>query len=256
MAYAYWKHEIDFITRLFLDIPIAPCRIFSMGDYYSEKLSADRLRRCYELAPERIEQYFKAELDFALSFAQSKDEVLDLGCGYGRTLPATAARAGWVAGIDSSIANLRMAARKTQTLTNVHLACMDASSLGLADNSFNLVLCIQNGISAFHVDPRTLIRESLRVTKPGGTALFSTYSKNIWEARLRWFQLQAEAGLLGEINYEKTGDGEIVCKDGFTATTFTEQQFENLTDEIDAKVELNEIDQSSLFCIIRKKGRG
>ena len=82
-----------------------------------------------------------------------------------------------------------------------------------------------------------------------GTA-HSTYSEKIWPERLLWFELQAKAGLLGEIDYDKTGDGEIVCQDGFTATTITEDQFIELTDSLDAELFITEVDRSSLFCII------
>jgi hypothetical protein len=35
-------------------------------DYYAERLAAEKLRRCYEIAPPRVRQYLRAELDFAL----------------------------------------------------------------------------------------------------------------------------------------------------------------------------------------------
>ena len=38
--------------------------------------------------------------------------------------------------------------------------------------------------------------------------------------RLGWFEAQASAGLVGAIDYERTGSGTIVCKGGFQAGTF------------------------------------
>ena len=37
-----------------------------MVDYYTEKLSAERLRKVYEVATPRIRQYLEAELNYAL----------------------------------------------------------------------------------------------------------------------------------------------------------------------------------------------
>ena len=54
---------------------------------------------------------------------------------------------------------------------------------------------------------------------PGGRALFSSYSPKFWEHRLSWFREQADKGLLGAIDEEKTRDGLIVCRDGFVART-------------------------------------
>ncbi len=67
---------------------------------------------------------------------------------------------------------------------------------------------------------------------------------------MKWFELQSQAGLLGEIDYEKTKEGIIVCKDGFTATTVGSQDFSRLTHDLIGDVQITEVDESSLFCEI------
>jgi hypothetical protein len=47
-------------------------------------LSGVRLQRCYKIAPPRVQQYLEAEVAFVLSHLHPGDEVLELGCGYGR----------------------------------------------------------------------------------------------------------------------------------------------------------------------------
>ena len=128
---------------------------------------------------------------------------------------------------------------------------MNAINLGFTDGCFDVVICIQNGISAFKVDQEDLILESLRVTQDGGTCLFSSYSDDFWEHRLEWFQLQASGGLIGEIDMEKTGNGRIVCKDGFQATTLRRKDFSELVSRIGFTATIAEVDGSSIFCEIR-----
>jgi 2-polyprenyl-6-hydroxyphenyl methylase/3-demethylubiquinone-9 3-methyltransferase len=147
---------------------------------------------------------------------------------------------------------LELATKFVEGISNVSLSQMNAANLSFREHTFDCVVCIQNGISAFHVDPRILISESMRVAKPESLILFSTYAANFWEERLRWFQLQSQAKLLGEIDYEKTRPGVIVCKDGFTATTLGPEEFSNLTKGIDANVRIVEVDESSLFCEIER----
>ncbi|MEW5702384.1 MAG: class I SAM-dependent methyltransferase [Candidatus Zixiibacteriota bacterium] len=221
-----------------------------MSDYYTDHLSAERLRRVYEIAPPRVRQYLEAEIDHVAGNIRPGDVVLELGCGYGRVVPRLAARAKAVIGIDTSLASLRMGQDLLRGIGNCHLACMNALHLGFADRTFDLVVCIQNGISAFHVDQRAVICEAVRVTRPAGLALFSSYSEKFWNDRLDWFERQSAAGLLGEIDHDKTRDGVIVCKDGFTATTVTPEYFRSLVDDLGAEVRIDEVDESSVFCAI------
>ncbi len=219
-----------------------------MTDYYSEKLSAERLKRVYEVAPPRTRQYLEAEVEFVLDNTVAGDMVLELGCGYGRVLRRLAEKAGAVFGIDSSYTSLAMG--REMFGGDYIFAAANAIALPFADASFDCVVCIQNGISAFRVDRRELIAEAVRVTRRDGRALFSSYSDNFWDDRLDWFQAQADEGLLGEIDYAKTGNGDIVCKDGFTATTVRPEDFRDLTEDIGLSATITEIDNSSLFCII------
>ena len=218
-----------------------------MDNYYSDKLSAERLRRCYELASPRVQQYLEAEIDYVRRKIRPGDGVLELGCGYGRIIPRLAAKSGLIVGIDTSYLSIMQGFNLIKNIDHCHFLVMNAVQLGFPDRTFDRVVCIQNGISAFHADPRILVREAVRVTKPGGSAIFSTYADQFWPHRLEWFKLQADAGLVGEIDYEKTGNGVIVCRDGFTATTIRPQEFKEYTEGIKAEIRIEEVDQSSVF---------
>ncbi|MCX8117488.1 MAG: methyltransferase domain-containing protein [Desulfobacterota bacterium] len=215
--------------------------------YYTTQLSGERLRQCYDIAPPRVKQYLEAEIEHVLSQIDSSHLVLELGCGYGRVLERLAQKARKVVGIDTSWASLRLARERLAQLSHCFLLQMDAACLGFADRSFDRVVCIQNGISAFKVDPKELLRESLRITRVGGRVLFSSYSEKFWKDRLEWFVRQAEAGLIGEIDWGLTRDGVIVCRDGFRATTYGPADFLALLPGPQREITLQEVDESSLF---------
>ncbi len=208
----------------------------------------------YDIAPPRVMRYLDAEIAFVLGHIKSDDRVLELGCGYGRVLARLAEKAALTVGIDTSHESLRLSrsilSRKSSI---VPIAEMDAADLAFTNDAFDVIVCIQNGISAFHVDQRRLIEEAMRVVAPGGMALFSSYAESFWEDRLRWFELQSRHGLLGEIDYDATGDGVIVCIDGFRATTVGPGRFHELTSGLEADVRLEEVDASSLFCLLARK---
>jgi 2-polyprenyl-6-hydroxyphenyl methylase/3-demethylubiquinone-9 3-methyltransferase len=218
--------------------------------YYTDKLSAFKLKRCYELAPPRIKQYLDAEIRYVLEKINPDDSVIELGCGYGRVLSALVQKTDHVIGIDTSLDSLLLAKGLIGPSQKCGLLRMDAAHLAFSDQMFDVVICIQNGLSAFHVDPKDIIKESIRVIKPKGIVLFSSYSEKIWNDRLHWFQLQSEAGFIGELDYTKTRNGVIVCKDGFTATTISKEQFRLLTKNFHVTTRIVEVDESSLFCEI------
>jgi ubiquinone/menaquinone biosynthesis C-methylase UbiE len=216
--------------------------------YYSEKLSGERLRECYENAPNRVKQYLDEEIRFVSDRIDPGSTVLELGCGYGRVALELAQAAGRVVGIDTSTESLDLARRLAGSLSNCEFLEMDALDLKFPDNEFDLTVCIQNGICAFGVDRQELVRESLRVTRPGGAVLFSSYSERFWKHRLEWFEVQAKLGLIGEIDYTATGAGVIACRDGFRAGTMTPPDFIKLCARTGIEPIITEVDGSSIFC--------
>lgn len=224
----------------------------SESTYYKEKLSASQLLRCYEIAPARIRQYLAAEIQFVVSNIQGRELVLELGCGYGRVMKEVSQSVGRIIGNDISKMSLELAKQHMKGSANYDVFLMDASHMSFRPCIFDAVYCIQNGISAFRVNIRNLLAESLRVTKEGGAILFSSYSPKIWEARLDWFKKQSNLGLIGEIDDEKTCEGTIVCKDDFKATTVTTDQFAELTSEFGLTATIEEVDESSIFCKVTR----
>lgn len=219
-----------------------------MTGYYTQKLTARRLKQVYDIAPLRIKRYLQAEADFVLNRIRPGDRVLDVGCGYGRVMGRWADKAGWVVGIDTAVESLSMGKDFLSTSANSRIVAMDAGTLGFKTDTFDMTACIQNGISAFKVDPAVLLSETVRVTRPGGRVLFSSYAADFWAERVNWFRLQAEHGLLGEIDEAATGGGIIVCKDGFRATTVGPEDFADLLTRFQLKGRVVEVDGSSVFC--------
>jgi 2-polyprenyl-6-hydroxyphenyl methylase/3-demethylubiquinone-9 3-methyltransferase len=221
-----------------------------MRDYYAARLSGERLRRCYEIATPRVRRYFEEEIRFVLDRLEPDDTVLELGCGYGRVALRLADVAGRVVGIDTSPESLVLARRLAGPRSRCEFLQMDGLEMTFADFEFDKVVCVQNGICSFGVDREMLVREALRVTRPGGPLFFSTYSERFWPERLHWFEAQAAAGLVGPIDHDKSGNGTIACKDGFRSGTMTPNAFRLLGQRLGLAVEVTEVDESSVFCEI------
>ena len=217
--------------------------------YYSRSLSGERLKLCYDLAPPAVQRYLEAEIQYVLQATKAGDRVLDLGCGYGRVAVRLARKEARVVGIDLSLESLHFA-RKAGSGVSLALAQMDAMALGFQPGTFDLVCCVQNGISAFHVDERALIQSAVSVTKAGGKVQFFSYADEFWEERLAWFRLQAAHGLVGEIDEARTREGAIVCRDGFTATTVNPKRFAELSAGCGTAVRIEQLESGSVICEI------
>lgn len=215
----------------------------SANGYYARSLSGERLRRCYALASPEVQDYLRGENERLLASAGEAGRVLELGCGYGRILSALAGSTGFVAGIDTALASLALA-----RVGGERVAAMNAARLGFAAGSFDLVACLQNGIAVFGVDRDELVGEAVRVLRPGGKVLLSSYSPAFWPHRLQWFERQSALGLVGPIDRDATRPGRIVCRDGFVSATVSADELASLA----SRFGLYEItdDGRSVFCEI------
>jgi 2-polyprenyl-6-hydroxyphenyl methylase/3-demethylubiquinone-9 3-methyltransferase len=180
------------------------------------------------------------------------DSVLELGCGYGRVAFRLREVAERIVGIDTAPESLALARRLAAGDSRCEFLCMDAIDLRFPDCSFDAVLCLQNGVCAFGVDQLRLLEEALRVTRPGGSVVLSSYSDRFWSDRLAWFEVQAAEGLVGRIDRVASTNGVIVCEDGFRAGRMSPDEFHALCRMIGLKPRVCEIDDSSVFCEIIK----
>jgi 2-polyprenyl-6-hydroxyphenyl methylase/3-demethylubiquinone-9 3-methyltransferase len=227
-----------------------------MGNYYADRLFGSKLQQVYDLVSPRIRQYLDAETSYVIENVQGASRVLELGCGYGRAMGEVAPHVARIVGNDISRGSLDLATSYLRRFRNCDLVRMDASRPAFREGTFDAVFCIQNGISAFGRNRHELVAEAVRVAREGGVVLFSSYSPRIWTDRLDWFRAQSEAGLLGEIDESQTRDGTIVCKDGFRSTTVEGIEFRALFAEVGLAATVCEVDGSSVFARVVKKGRG
>ena len=223
-----------------------------MSNYYAESLNSQKLFQVYDTALPRVRQYLEAEIDFVRQRLTGRERVLELGAGYGRIVRELAPCCARIVGMDISPDSVRLGEAYLKDCPNAEMVAMDVHRMQF-DQPFDVVLCLQNGLSAMRADGDT-VREILDILAPGGTAFFSTYSARFWNHRVAWFREQADKGLLGELDMEQTRDGVIVCKDGFRATTQTPEDYQAIGRGSGCSYEIAEVDGSSLFLILRKPG--
>lgn len=224
-----------------------------MSNYYAKNLHSGNLHQVYQTDIERVRQYLDEEIDFIRRELQGREKVLELGAGYGRVMKKLAPFAASITGIDISEDSVLFGKEYLKDNHNCRLIVMDAHKIRYV-SEFDVVLCLQNGLSAMKGQSVGFVQRCVKALTSGGKAYFSTYCPGFWEHRVAWFQEQADKGLLGEIDLDKTRNGKIVCKDGFVATTSSREELEEIARELGYPFCLKEVDDSSLFLIIQKTG--
>jgi len=111
------------------------------------------------------------------------DRVLDVACGTGVVALTAARRGARVSGLDLT-PELIAHARENAALMELEAQFVegDAESLPFADGSFDVVVS-QFG-HMFAPRPEVVVREMLRVLRPGGTIAFSTWPPELFVGRL------------------------------------------------------------------------
>ena len=218
-----------------------------MKDYYIDNLSGNHLHRVYSLADEPVKKYLQGEIDYCRERISPDDRVLELGCGYGRILKALVSETHITEGIDNAPGNIELANEYLHHDPGIHIHLMSVDNLEFANNSFDLVICAQNGLSAFGLDPIDVVREACRVTRRDGRLICCTYAESFWPSRLQWFCNQADAGLLGAIYEAETRDGVISCVDGFRSMSMTKEQFQDIASALNLEVDIVDLPSGSLI---------
>ncbi|OMH31675.1 class I SAM-dependent methyltransferase [Motiliproteus sp. MSK22-1] len=146
---------------------------FLRTDVWTQQVLERALKDVERLIPKRKESY---------------DVVVDVGCGYGRSLKKLHDRfcPNKLVGMDIDPEMLERSDKEAKIEgIKVHLIQGSSSSLRLEDNSVDLLFCHQT----FHhlIDQESAIKEFFRVLKPGGVMLFAESTRRYihsWIIRL------------------------------------------------------------------------
>lgn len=114
---------------------------------------------------------------FARDFVADRD-VLEIACGGGIGLGYLARAARRVHGIDIDERNLAHARQRYASTANVELSLLDAHRLPFADAAYDVIILFDS--IYFLTDAHQVLREAVRVLRPGGTLLVSTVNKR-WD---------------------------------------------------------------------------
>jgi SAM-dependent methyltransferase len=142
-----------------------------------------------------LEEYRFDKLDYLprlVDFGGYRDQaVLEIGCGAGIDLARFAAGGARVVGVDLADAAIELARRHFghRGLAG-RFAVADGTHLPFAEGAVDVVYC--HGVLPYAPDPSGIVRETYRVLRPGGEAVFMAYNRHSW---LAWLSRGLRVGL-------------------------------------------------------------
>ena len=136
-------------------------------NYYSKSLNASRLLDVYQTGIDRVRRYLEAEIEFVKRHLDGVERVLELGAGYGRIMRELAPFAASIVGVEFSKDSVLFGNEYLAPFHNCSFQTLDAHLIDF-DSEFDVVLCLQNGLSAMKGDPRNLVERSIRALARGG----------------------------------------------------------------------------------------
>ncbi|HEX7814681.1 malonyl-ACP O-methyltransferase BioC [Dyella sp.] len=161
----------------------------------------------HDALQQEAQKLLAERLDFYL---EEPGRVLDVGAGTGRgtaLLKKRYAKAQVIA-VDIALPMLRASKRHMSWLKPFSRVCADATALPFADHSVDVLhsnLCFQ-----WVEDPRALFGECVRVLKPGGMLVFSTFGPDtLKELRAAWAQADQQPHVSRFLDMHDLGDAMI-----------------------------------------------
>jgi len=201
--------------------------------------------KCVELASPEIKQFLSKEDDFVKKILFDGCSILDVGCGYGRTIEIIHKIPSEIVGIDNSKRMVRDAKLNLKKCKNVKILFMDAFDIKLKQK-FDFVLCLMQTFGNFSSNKLKSLKEMKRVLKKDGKMVIHVYNPKSFKIRLEGYK---KVGML-ILKIEK--DGTIHSSDGFTSEQFTKKKLEDLFSKAKLDVKIRLLTPISYICIAEK----
>lgn len=167
--------------------------------------------------------------------------VLDVGCGFGRSIKAIVNIAKKIIGIDNDKGLFEEIKENLSKFKNVEVFLEDARKMHFPDNMFDYTICMGNTFGDFGNDKLKVLKEMKRVTKKGGKIIISVYSENALEIRIKEYKR------IG-IKIKKIQDGIVYSENGLILEQFNKEKLKKIFDLIGLDVKIIKLNSISYLC--------
>jgi len=183
-------------------------------------------------APKSYKEWFKAERDYLARHVKPDSQILEIGCGEGRSLSYLTDRGSVLYGIDyDENAGLQARTKLDSEGMNVNILLMQAHDLIFRDDSFDYVLSLTTPAN-FASKKKQIFSEMKRVVKPTGEIIINVFNEDAFSERIKFYRkLKAQIKEIKGTTVFFDGKGE-----DFISEQFSREQLVDLCKENGFKV--------------------
>lgn len=201
-------------------------------DFFAQKEQAEFIQRVYKETPAVINGFFREELELLRKAAAMACNILEVGCGFGRAVPAMPAKASY-SGIDIGYTYVLEAKHRNDRRNWI---CGDATKLPFAAQTFDCVFCIQNTLGNMEGIEARVVAECKRVCAPRGNIIFSVYSEDSFEVRRLWYDRLVDVSIFGRVWLDQKSPRIARSDTGWSSRCFDRDEFGKLIGLPDAEI--------------------
>lgn len=193
------------------------------------------------LLPE-IKRWFEAERRYLRKNIKRDSSILEIGCGYGRSIADISDIASRVVGVDLSPLCLSNARKNLAHLKNIEIYKADGRALPFREEDFDFTISMGNTFGSLNGYQNDVLKEMRRVTKSGGRIILGVYSERALPIRIRDY---SQSGLhIIRVDPEK----KIFTEEGLVTEQFTRNKLEDLFSTVGLDVSIKRLTPITYIC--------
>ena len=190
------------------------------------------------------EKLFDEEEKFLVLHIPKNSKVLDIGCGYGRTIKTITSITEDIVGIDNDEKAVEQAKD-----CNLNIMCADVFNLPFPDKSFDYLVLMMTLVN-FSENKIKALKEMRRVLKDDGKITISVYSEDALPTRMEMYKII-------NVPIDRVEGTKVIFNESIGANIseqFSKEEFEALATEAELKIsDYKKIDQLAYIFELEKK---
>ena len=182
--------------------------------------------------PDSYKKWFKEEKKYLLKHISSDSNVLEVGCGNGRSIFDILSVTKNITGIDHDQKLIDNAKKNFATYPSINILKAEATNLPFDDESFDFVICMTT--FANFADKKFIILDEMKRTlKDSGHIIISVFSEDAFEERMKVYKTDG-------VKIKHIDGTTVVFDESFgdnISEQFNKEQLENIFSQANLVVE-------------------